>query len=138
MDDSSVLEVPAREVGYCGETLKVSPLQIRQIPPFAREIRPIFAAFANAFTFSASGDGSGGGGELLMDGEELVALAGEHGERLIAAVAIATGADRDLIERGNAAEFIELVIAVVEVNADFFARAVTKAAAVVGRKPSNT
>jgi hypothetical protein len=138
MSDISVLEPVTREVAYRGGALTVSPLTVGQIPAFSRTIAPMFAALADIFTHPPSGAGAGGGGELLVDVQDLLELAGEHGDRMIDAVAIATGQKREDIAAGNPAEFIDLLVAVIEVNADFFARAMAKAQKAAGRRPSST
>lgn len=128
-----VIEQIKRPVDFKGETVTVSPLTVRQIPAFARAIKPSFPELASVF-----------GG--LMDGAEIdpqviVDLLADHGDALIDATAVATGKPAEWIGESDAAEFIGLVRAVIEVNADFFAQRLgpTMAAAAAsgaGRTPS--
>lgn len=116
MEDLSVLEVASKEVTYRRETLRVTPLKVGQIPRFLRAVRPMFGALAG----SALSPGQAGGGVEL----DIMALVADHGEGLIEAVAVATGRPTDWVAEGEAHEFAQLVKAVLEVNADFFAKKV--------------
>lgn len=116
MEDVSVLEAASREVAYRGETLRVTPLKVGQIPRFLRIVRPMFGALGGA----ALSPGSAAGGVEL----DIMQLVADHGEALIEAVAVATGKPADWVGQGEADEFAHLVKAVLEVNADFFAKKV--------------
>jgi hypothetical protein len=135
MDDLNVMDPPTREVGYRGVALTVKPLTIGQVPKFTRAIRPMFAALAGVVASAPSGDDAGGGGEPLMDVEGLLTIVADHGEAAIEAVAVATNKTPAFICEGSPLEFLELARAVLEVNADFFAKA---AAQVVTSGPGPT
>jgi hypothetical protein len=96
----------ARSVSVGGRTLSILPLRVKQIPAFAKAIAP-------AMSRIASGD--------------IIGAVAEHGEQIIDAVSIATGAERDFVEALEADAFLELASVVMEVNADFFARRVLPA-----------
>lgn len=117
-----------RKVSYGEEILDVSPLKIGQIPAFARAIRPMLATLADTFTSAPAGEGKSSGVELQVDIEELVDLVAVHGDAMVDAVAIAIGKKREEIAgSGDLVGFVDLVVAIIEVNADFIARAVAKA-----------
>lgn len=134
----SVLETVTREVAFKGQPLKVAPLQIGQVPAFSRAIRPMFSALTVAFSSTPSVDGEGGGGGLQVEAEELLNLAADHGDQMIDAVAVAVRKDRADIAASDPVEFMDLLVAVIEVNSDFFARAVAKAAKGSHRRASGT
>lgn len=140
MDDLSVLDPPSREVAYRGVSLTVKPLTIGQVPRFTRAIRPMFAALASvAVSTPSGGDGGGGGEPLEMDVDKLLDLVIEHGDAAIEAVAVATGRNVAFISEGSPLDFVELARAVIEVNADFFARAAQQVAVTgAGSTPSSS
>lgn len=129
MNDLSVLEKPTREVVLKGVSLKVSPLKVGQLPAFTRAIRPVFAAFASLLASPLSAGPAGEGGELPeidFDLEKVADLITDHGDNLMTACAIAIRKDKVDIEDLEIDEFIHLVRAIIEVNADFFARAMNR------------
>lgn len=99
------LEVPVTELTVGGEQLEVRPLTVGQLPAFMRAIRGI---------------------ELLWTAAELdvAALVADHGEALIEAAAIATVRPAEWVRGLGLDEFMQLVAAVLEINADFFVRRV--------------
>ncbi len=104
-------------VEIAGEHLDLTPLKVGEVPAFARAVQPIAASL------SASPDW-------------LVILA-EHGEAVIAAIAIATRRPVDWVAGLDLDVAVRLAEAVFEVNADFFIRrllpSVTQAAARIGQ-----
>lgn len=92
-----------RTVTVAGEAIELRPITVGKLPELTRAVRPMMGAFA--------------GGE-----PDWMALIEEHGERLIAACAVATGRKREWIAELMPDEFIALCSAVVEVNLDFFVR----------------
>ena len=100
-----------------GERLELTPLRVGDVPAFARAVQPVAASL------SASPD--------------WLALLAEHGEAVIAAVAIATRRPVDWVAGLELDEAVRLAEAVFEVNADFFIRrllpSVTQAAARIGQ-----
>ena len=103
-------------VEIAGEHIDLTPLKVGEVPAFARAVQPIAASL------SASPD--------------WLALLAEHGEAVIAAIAIATRRPVDWVAGLDLDEAVSLAEAVFEVNADFFIRrllpSVTQAAARIG------
>ena len=103
-------------VEIAGERIELTPLKVGEVPAFARAVQPI------AVRLSASPD--------------CLALLAEHGEAVIAAVAIATRRPVDWVAGLELDDAVHLVEAVFGVNADFFIRrllpSVTQAAARIG------
>lgn len=104
-------------VEIAGERIDLSPLKVGEVPAFARAVQPIAASL------SASPD--------------WLALLADHGEAVIAAVAIAARRPVDWVAGLDLDEAVQLAESVFEVNADFFIRRllprVTQAAARVGQ-----
>lgn len=104
-------------VEIAGERIDLSPLKVGEVPAFARAVQPIAASL------SASPD--------------WLALLAEHGEAVIAAIAIATRRPVDWVAGLDLDEAVRLAEAVFGVNADFFIRrllpSVTQAAARIGQ-----
>jgi hypothetical protein len=125
MSDESVVDPPSIEVAYRGLTLVVKPLNIGKFPKFTRAVRPMFAALAGAISSDPSGNPGEGGG-LEINVSTIVDLVADHGESMIEAAAVATDKNQAWISEGSPGEFIALVRAIIEVNADFFAQAVAR------------
>ena len=108
--------VPA-SVEVAGEHIELTPLKVGEVPAFARAVQPIAASL------SASPD--------------WLAILAEHGEAVIAALAIATRRPVDWVAGLDLDEAVRLAEAVFGVNADFFIRrllpSVTQAAARIGQ-----
>lgn len=104
-------------IEIAGERIDLSPLKVGEVPAFARAVQPI------AVGLSASPD--------------WLALLAEHGEAVIAAIAIATRRPVDWVAGLDLDEAVRLAEAVFGVNADFFIRrllpSVTQAAARIGQ-----
>ena len=107
--------VPA-SVEIAGEHIELTPLKVGEVPAFARAVQPIAASL------SASPD--------------WLAILAEHGEAVIAALAIATRRPVDWVAGLELDDAVHLAEAVFGVNADFFVRrllpSVTQAAARIG------
>ena len=131
MSDLDKLVPQAFEITLAGETVSVKPLKVGQMPAFLRAITPVMQ-------------------QIGGDGIDWLALFGERGDDLLAAVAIATAKPRAWVDELAADEAILLAAKVIEVNADFFTRTVmpkldglfaqasTVAAATAGSTPSST
>lgn len=104
-------------VEIAGERIDLTPLKVGEVPAFARAVQPIAASL------SASPD--------------WMALLAEHGEAVIAAIAIATRRPVEWVSGLDLDEAVRLAEAVFGVNADFFIRrllpSVTQAAARIGQ-----
>ena len=138
MDDLNVLEPTTRTVTFGGQPRVVHPLRVGQIPSFARAIKPIFAALAGSLKPAPLGQEDAGGGEFDISLEQLFDLIAEHGENLIEIVAIATKIDKATVEDADTGDFVSLLRAVLEVNADFFGQAVARARAGAGLSLSSS
>lgn len=98
----ALIQAPAR-IEVAGETLEIWPLVVIQIPAILRAARPVV--------------------EALRRGEsDILGLLADHGDRLLEAVAIATGRTRAWVDALPADDLVRLAGVVVEVNADFFVR----------------
>jgi len=119
MDDDTFAALPPVPVSVeiAGERIDLTPLKVGEVPAFARAAQPI------ATSLSASPD--------------WLALLAEHGEAVIAAIAIATRRPVDWVAGLDLDEAVRLAEAVFAVNADFFIRrllpSVTQAAARIGQ-----
>lgn len=105
MSDLSTLIPQAVELTIGGETLAIKPLKVGQMPAFLRAIAPVMQ-------------------HLTRTEIDWLALFGERGEELLAAIAIAVGKPRPWVDELAADEAIMLAAKVIEVNADFFTRTV--------------
>jgi hypothetical protein len=105
-----IIEPEGRPVNYRREQLQIVPLTIGQIPRMVRTARPVVDA---VLALDAVPDGDG-----LVD--LALSLVGDHGEALQQAAAIAVNRELAWIAGGNSAEFLDLAVAVFEVNRDFF------------------
>lgn len=106
MDELEVLNPPQASVQFGGESVTVTPIRMGKLQAFTRVVRPIASDIMEAL---------GGSGDLLTTIEL-------HCDRLIEAVQIATGIEREKLDNALPDEFIALAKAVIEINADFFAR----------------
>lgn len=114
-----------------GETLRIQPLKVGQLPGFLRAITPVMQQISSADI-------------------DWLTLFAERGEDLLAAIGIAVGKPRAWVDDLAADEAILLAAKVIEVNADFFTRTVMPRldgvlatglkvpTAKVGSTPSNT
>ena len=104
-------------IEIAGERIDLTPLKVGEVPAVARAVQPI------AVGLSASPD--------------WLALLAEHGEAVIAAIAIATRRPVVWVAGLDLDEAVRLAEAVFGVNADFFIRrllpSVTQAAARIGQ-----
>jgi hypothetical protein len=107
-DEFSAIDPIATEVTFRGETYRITPLKVGQLPKFARAIKGIGL---DSLAALESGDMT-----VIL---ELIA---DHGEQIIDAVATASGISKEAIEGAETDEMILLVATVMRVNADFFAR----------------
>ncbi len=104
-------------IEIAGERIDLTPLKVGEVPAFARAVQPIAAGL------SASPD--------------WLALLADHGEAVIAAIAIATRRPVVWVAGLDLDEAVRLAEVVFGVNADFFIRrllpSVTQAAARIGQ-----
>lgn len=105
MIDLDTLVPQATEVVIGGETVRLSPLKVGQLPGFLRAISPVMQQISSADI-------------------DWLSLFGERGDDLLSAIAIAVGKPRAWVDELAADEAILLAAKVIEVNADFFTRTV--------------
>ena len=105
MSDLDTLVPQATEVVIGGETVRLSPLKVGQLPGFLRAISPVMQQISSADI-------------------DWLSLFGERGDDLLSAIAIAVGKPRAWVDELAADEAILLAAKVIEVNADFFTRTV--------------
>jgi len=105
MNDLEALIPQTVELVIDGEPLAIKPLKVGQLPAFLRAISPVMQQITSA--------------EI-----DWLALFGERGDDLLSAIAIAIGKPRAWVDELAADEAILLAAKVIEVNADFFNRAV--------------
>lgn len=105
MSDLDTLVPQATEVVIGGETVRLSPLKVGQLPSFLRAISPVMQQISSADI-------------------DWLSLFGERGDDLLSAIAIAVGKPRAWVDDLAADEAILLAAKVIEVNADFFTRTV--------------
>jgi len=97
--------VPLTQVlELAGQRLTISPLLVGELPAMLKAVRP----FA----------------EQLTGEPDWLALLCDHGDALLAALALASRQPRDRVDALALDEAITLAAAVFEVNADFFVRRV--------------
>ncbi|MGH8075624.1 MAG: DUF6631 family protein [Lysobacter sp.] len=113
-DDLQVLEPSGSSVTYLGTALEIKPLTVGQLPRMVRVARPVIDSVLALE--SLPDEDTGALVDFVLD------MVDRHGEAMFEAAAIATGRDREWIERGDIGEFIDLAKVVFEVNRDFFVR----------------
>jgi len=121
-DDFEAIAPAAVSVTLAGHSFAVSPITVERLPAFARALRPVMPLVSELAALTEESDTS-------YVADTLLALVSEHGELMAEAVAVAVAADRaDIpaqrarIAKLDAADFLQLALPVVRVNADFFAR----------------
>jgi len=105
MSELDTLVPPELELTLNGETLRLSPLRVGQMPAFLRILAPIMK-------------------DLTQDQIDWLELFGERGDDLLTAVGIAINKPRNWVDELAADEAILLAAKVIEVNADFFTKMV--------------
>lgn len=104
-DDLSALLPESRTLTVGGETLTLTPMRFGQLARALKLVGPL----AN---------------RLAVDSVDLLALLADEGDKLIALAALLSGKDVAWIEALPTDEAVQLLSALYEVNADFFARRV--------------
>lgn len=90
-----------RQLTVAGRDFALVPLRMRQLPAFHKAVAPVVP--------------------LILEADYLRA-ATEHHAGMIEALTIATGADADWLGDLFPDQFLALMVTVIEVNLDFFAR----------------
>lgn len=104
LDLENALGLP-REITVAGEVLTLKPLRIGQLPAFVRTISPVITSVSTPPI-------------------DWLQLLGDHGDAVLAALAIALDRPRAWVEQLEAGDALWLISQVIEVNADFFTRQV--------------
>lgn len=102
--DLDVLVPQAQVLELAGQRLTISPLVVGELPAMLKAVRP----FA----------------EQLTGEPDWLALLCDHGDALLAALALASRQPRDWVDGLALDDAITLAARVFEVNADFFVRRV--------------
>ncbi len=114
MDDLNIIEPQTYAVLFAGERLEIQPLTIGQVPAMVRQCRRLVDAALDRS--KDLGDDDSAIVSLVVD------MIADHGEEVIAAVAIACKRDHEFIASVGVDDFTELAVTVFEVNRDFFAQ----------------
>ncbi len=94
-------------VTVAGVVVAVAPVKVRDLPAFLTAIEPMLGSIGLL-------GGSGAAGVL--------ALLAVHGQRMIEATALGAGVEEAWLGEQTPDVLVDLVVAVVEVNIDFFVR----------------
>lgn len=105
-----------------GRIVEVRPLRVERMPAFLRAGAVPFAAIFAGETVAALGQADPAARVALV-----ADLLEKHQAALVDAIAIASGEHAGDVAALNAAELLELLTQVLEVNLDFFARSVAPA-----------
>lgn len=116
MSDLDVIKPAATVVEFDERLVHITPLKVGQLPAFARAIKPLGGAIEQIAT-----------GRAALDLAALIGMVAEHGEAVVEAVSIATGIKADELNEATPDQLIELAVAVLKVNADFFKGRLTPA-----------
>lgn len=109
--DQAFIEPPQAEVALRGErTVVVTPLRVREVQAFARAVAPLVDVLP---TLLANDPGP----------HTLVALLDQHSDAIAQCVAVAARMDRAAVDELLPDELLALAAACLEVNVDFFKRA---------------
>lgn len=142
-DVDAHVPAPTQTVTYQGPDgpleFRVAPMRVRQVFPFLKLARPLFAALAskpNPASPSVSGlpleadagEGKPQGGDLtddaiartLQDADWILDMLEQHGPTVVQALACGIDADASKIGELYTADLLNLGKRFVQVNADFF------------------
>lgn len=97
-------------VKVAGEEIGITPIRVKELAAFAAAVKPILL-------------GAGGVGENM----DVPALLLAHPQSIVDTVTVGARKPRDFVDALEIDELVILAMAVVEVNADFFARRVAPA-----------
>lgn len=121
MDEFEVLAPTPRSVTVDGERREILPLTVLELPAAARICRGLVERLK---ALKLPGVTVHEDGSVDVDRDELVAIVLELIEHDLPAVvdltAVMSRIERDRVARCDVAQFLEIVVAVFEVNRDFF------------------
>ena len=113
-DAMEVIDASITKVKVGDETLELRPMKVGAFPKIIRLARPVIDAVLDLD--SLPDEDTDAMVDLAMN------MVDKHGEALFEAVGIAIGKDKAWVEDADMGDFIELCIALVKVNKDFFTR----------------
>lgn len=114
--DLDVLVPQSRVLELAGKSVTISPLVLGELPAMVKAVRPFAAQLTGDLATDSTSDPAGD--------PDWLALLSEHGEALLAALALASRQPRDWVDALALDDAMTLAAAVFEVNADFFVRRV--------------
>lgn len=97
------------EVMAGGESIAVTPIRVRELSAFGAAVRPLLGSFS--------------------ENADIAELLARHPDAIIDGVAVGIRKPRKFVEGLGLDELVALAFAVLEANADFFARRITPAIA---------
>lgn len=109
------IDKPEQTVQVGGRTFTVRPLTVGQLPAFTRALKAALPALGPLLAGPTESD-------VKAMVPALTELVADHGESLIEAMSVALRVPKNEIESLDPLEFVALVLPVIRINADFFAR----------------
>lgn len=103
---TDIFNTPTKTVTFAGSDVTIKPITMGRLSQFSAAIAPIASEVMGAI------DGNG----------DMISAIINHSDRLIDAVHVATGIDKNALNDCLPDEFLGLAAAVIEINTDFFAR----------------
>lgn len=103
-----------------GHVIKVHEVTMKNLRAFAKACGPFLSSFDESGELAIRGD-------KKPDDFALFKVLAENGDAFLDAAALVTNADRTFYERLRPDEFFEVAAKIVEVNGDFFVRALAPA-----------
>lgn len=100
-----LIDMPTAVVSVAGEDITITPLRVGQLPSFFKAVKPII-------------------GSLTQESINWIAILSDYGDAIITAISIAIKKDREWVEALATDEAMLLAAKVIEVNSDFFMKAV--------------
>lgn len=116
MTDLDVIEPAGARISFRGHPIEITPLKVGELPRFARAIKPLGAIIEAIAS-----------GRAALDLATVLELIAEHGDAVVQAVAIGARINEDDIRDATPDQLVELAVAVLRINADFFKGRLTPA-----------
>lgn len=115
-DDTAVIDPTPTQFTINGREIEIRPLKVGQLGAFARAIKPLGS------TIQGIAEGAQG-----LDAGTMLAIVADHTDAVVLACSIATSAKVEELNEQTPDVLVELVIKVLQVNADFFKGRLTPA-----------
>lgn len=136
-DEYEVIQPQTVALTFAGQEVQLKQLTMGQIGPFLRAVRGIPLDGLASVALEDADDQQVKNSTLRA----MLDILAEHDEKLISAIAIATGVDEKRIAAANPDEVVMLAITALRVNADFFVQRlipmvqkVTESATAIGQR----